>query len=504
MGAGVIIIAIDGDRGHANAAAAYVIGGTGVAVAARSGVGNVFAADLGITEVIGAWIKVVTYQSRCPHALAQVTIVAEGAYILIVARYRVQRKDAPRLRVAGVVGTEIVIFAFQQTIEDALSTDARIAQCTRIPIVAVKGHSGECALPVHTGILGADVLIVADQIDTCNTLSVDALVAHGAKVTILTGPDEEVVETTIVGIAGIGCAGVIVIAIEHPRRHALPVNAMVVGGAGIPIVAGNIQIVVFAFASVAQIGSTRILVITIHQQAGHAFAITASVIEGTGIAIVARSRHGEIETATQGRAGVLCAGIGVIAILQRPGHTLTSLASIPQGTGVTVVTFTWNRCVLAAGPCVAAIGGTIVGIIANYQVAPDTFTINTSVCRCTSVPVIAGKLVIRVDTALLGVTEVLGAGIVIGTVGAAALATFACCAHFAQGASIAIVTGEAVVRVDNLTRTIVGIADRLQTEGTGPQRLGTLDHGTHHHFAVVGEVVGGAHQRAVAGIAILQ
>jgi hypothetical protein len=85
VGARVAIVTVHDRIVQAETATAMVAGGTGVAIVARTGIGQVDTAIIGVAGIIGATIPVITHHRNSPDTLPAGTRITDGTGILIVA-----------------------------------------------------------------------------------------------------------------------------------------------------------------------------------------------------------------------------------------------------------------------------------------------------------------------------------------------------------------------------------------------------------------------------------
>ncbi len=165
--------------------AARVIGGTGVAVAARHGIGCVDATKLRITRIVGACVAVVTSHGRAA-AHAELATVRLRAGIAVAARIGVVGEHA---LAAGSVTTiccaRVIVITDRRRAGYAHCRLAAVANGARVAVAARRSIVDVHATRLHVaGIVRASVAVVAAQLAAGLAGTTGAGVAHGADAAI--------------------------------------------------------------------------------------------------------------------------------------------------------------------------------------------------------------------------------------------------------------------------------------------------------------------------------
>jgi len=263
---------------------ADTLGLTGGAVRQR----ELLAAGSGITVVRGAGVPVLTDHGDAGDARGGRAHVPLGACVVVIALFRIGRKHAARVLVAGIVGADVVVAADELAVGGALAKAAMIAQSTQVFVIA-RGrvrlvNAPECDV---AGIIRANIAVVAIQQPRCRADTVQALLVHGARVAVVAIRLVGNLDTAHHGIARIVGTRIAVIAGQGRPPDALPVEAAVRSGADIVVIAG--KRVVFINAprrNVAIVVGARVVIRTIGSRASSAYARVAELPNRACIPIV--------------------------------------------------------------------------------------------------------------------------------------------------------------------------------------------------------------------------
>jgi len=383
-------------RTFADPRRADIIDRPGVAVVAhRPGQGGVRAAHFRIADICRAGIAVVAvFRGAAYAASARIANVASRARISIVARHaRERRVHAALHHVAGVERTGIAVVAYdrhtggtcarlahvadrafaavvaERAVVHGHAAGLRVARFgrARIAVVAVDDHvrAGHAVGQV-SAIDGAGVLVITGG-RTSSANAFLAHVAHGIRVAVVAGrPGQGSVLTTVRRIAGVGGAGVAVVAHGCGSAHADTALAHVADGAGIAVAAlrpiglnlvhaarrrvtrvhGAVVLVVAVdgvmlapHCLVTAIGRTLVLVVAVERFAARATSRFAHVAGRAGVAVVADAVVGNVRTRPSlGIAGVGGAGVVVVAASAvNAADAFAGLAGFKRRTRVAVV-----------------------------------------------------------------------------------------------------------------------------------------------------------------------
>jgi len=196
--------------------------------------------------------------------------------------------DTPETRFATIVGARIVIVTVKPARADTASLDAAIVESAEITVVAF-GIVGDelTALLGITGIVGAEVIVVANEQNLSLAVTLDTHIAIGAKVEVVARRAVVDMETPAKGFTRVVGARVEVIAVQKSLVQALATTAVVAGSAIVPVVASF---------RVGQIGAP---------------ALHVTIIIGADVGIVTNHWHAAKTLALDARIAN-CAGIGII------------------------------------------------------------------------------------------------------------------------------------------------------------------------------------------------
>jgi len=121
------------------------------------------AASVRITAIIGANLHVIAIERiGASLAPAPAANIVERAGILVVAVHCIGLENAALVRVATVIGTDILVVANRHAGADAVAVQAIIKRSTLIAIITFNGVvSLDTADGWLTAIIGADIQIIA-------------------------------------------------------------------------------------------------------------------------------------------------------------------------------------------------------------------------------------------------------------------------------------------------------------------------------------------------------
>jgi len=137
-----------------------------------------------------------------------------------------------------------------------------------------------------TGIVGAEVLVIAIEGLFEDTDAVDAVVPGSALVGIVARPLLGLVETALRRVAGIPGTGITVLTVHRLSPQAHPVHTLVSGSAGIAITAGSCErLVEAALLGIAKVLGALQAVVAVGRVSGRTGSFLTLVVDGAGIAI---------------------------------------------------------------------------------------------------------------------------------------------------------------------------------------------------------------------------
>jgi len=188
VGAGILIVAIEGVAGHALAAIAMVILGAYVTVAARLLVGRVHTPGVGVARVVGADVAVATGHGVAAAAHAVLANLTVGACVPVFAQRQVVEMHTPDAGHAGVVGASIAVVAVGSISAQAHSLVAHVTQGAGVTIVTERLIVGVNASQFGAArIIGAGITVVTILPFSGYTGAVGAGVAGSTLTAIITG-----------------------------------------------------------------------------------------------------------------------------------------------------------------------------------------------------------------------------------------------------------------------------------------------------------------------------
>lgn len=190
------------------------------------------APEIRVARIIGTEIIVGTIHRLAPHAFTRDTLFPRSTRIAVVTEKPIIKMNAPHLGVTSIIGTRVVVVAieFSPALAPALGT--RILRGAGILVItgSVVGGKGTAHLGV-TRIVGAQVAVVAGELAAADALAQVTVVAISTDVLVVTGGLVEQVETPLNRVTGIVGARVVIVATLLLRGHAFPLAAVVIEGA---------------------------------------------------------------------------------------------------------------------------------------------------------------------------------------------------------------------------------------------------------------------------------
>jgi len=220
-----------------------------------------------------------------------------------------------RQGLAIVGGAVVFVIAVQGGPRLAVAVAASVPVSAEVAIVAVQGvvHVGAPDLRI-AAVISAGVGIIAVQLASGNAQAAEAVVPLGALVLVVAAALLGEVGAHSAGCAGILSARVRVVAFLEGTGHALAHITVVTLSAGIAVVTGGLVVHMDASRlGIAGIVGTGVLIIAINQELMLALAPLAALASRAGIAVVTVVYVGFELAARQGVAGIVGAGIAVVA-----------------------------------------------------------------------------------------------------------------------------------------------------------------------------------------------
>ena len=374
--AGIVVIAGEATAAGAGTTATHVGRGAGIAVVTPHrviGMGTAAGRD---AAIVSADIGVVAIGRTTSTTLLVSANISCGACISIIAWCGVCSVHTTLVGVTAIVGAEVGIVAVlsSRTIANPSQTDVR--RGTEITVVAgrVIGHI-DAATFGNAAIVGADISVIAVQRHSAFALTQFAEILGRTGAAVITGHSIQLVSASGNRMAVIGCTDVVVIAILSLDRQAFAVAAMITNGARVAVIAPRIvgrvdtcpgvittvigarvgiiallletwlteslaaeivlrawvvvrtrcvNILVLATASrQTDILGARIAVVTLQGTLSQANTRGANISGSTGVTIITFCLIGRVSTALLGMAGIVGAGVPIVAIQCGPGDTAT-------------------------------------------------------------------------------------------------------------------------------------------------------------------------------------
>jgi len=235
----IAIVALRRLSGDAPSSGTYVAFRTRAAVVTLALIRCELAPNLRVARIIRALVAVVARQFARADAVAQVAVVVRSAEVIVIAQRLIDRSHASSHWIAEVLRARVVVCANLLARPHAESVLAKVKLGARIFIVALgpgQLRVDAAELPV-AGILGARITIITDRCGAARTLPVQADVLGGTEISVIAGLLVVLVNTTNARVAGIICAGVPIVAVDLVAAGADSFHARGVEGAGIRVVA---------------------------------------------------------------------------------------------------------------------------------------------------------------------------------------------------------------------------------------------------------------------------
>jgi hypothetical protein len=185
---------------------------------------------------------------------------------------------------------------------------------------------------------GANVLVVAVAHALRFALASHTFVPCSAGITVVALALCRIVLTGPLVVTKVDSTWIAIIAIKLQARLTGALYAMVIESARVAIGAGDVDALVLAATSrLADVLGAGILVVTVDGAAAQALAVTAMVIGGAGVEVVARCIIGVVIAAEVRIAQVISAGVTVVTRLGLAGHAASHDAGIALSALVPIV-----------------------------------------------------------------------------------------------------------------------------------------------------------------------
>ncbi len=317
VGAGVAVVAT-GRASGTGSLDARIPDGAGVAVVTGPVHKQVVArARLDVAGVEGTGVAVLAGEGLSGDALTERARIPDSAGIPVVAFCSGVAVGAASRRVAGIHRAGIAVVAIDRASPGAEAVEATLARGAGVAVVAfVIGVAVDAACRRVARVSGAGVAVVAALLRS-RTGALLATVRLRAGIAVVAGQAvDEAVQATGVDVARVGGTRVSVVAVQgYP--HADPVHAAILGGACVPIVAPSCEAgMCAAFRWVAGIHRAGVAIVAARGRPGGALAVEAAVVAGAEVVVVAGGVIGDgvVAALALGGAGDRSAGPRVGAL----------------------------------------------------------------------------------------------------------------------------------------------------------------------------------------------
>ncbi len=380
----------------AGAGRAEVAGRAEIAIVARAGDGDPFAALARHACVVRAGVAVVAVGRRAAEALAGEAGIAARAGIAVVAGLGVRLEHAAEIGVAAVGRARVVVVAGDGVTADAHAGETGVVGRTAVAV----GARGTVALRLHFTGTG----LAAAGIDETRGV-VRRVAAHEA----VGGRDAQSVDAAVDAVAQVAVVGTVDVAVAGARedaRHASAARAGVADRAGVAVVAGTgLGREAAAQGRLTRVAGAGIAVVAGKSGLAAALASEAGIGVGAAVVVVAGLPVGREHDGAQAVFGV-AAALGAGGVAARVAlHDGLGVDDAQRGHAV-------ESAVAAIGIVVHAtrvVARAGAGVVAGRAAA-----VVADVSERTGVAVFAERTVTRrEDTAQYRVATVVGARIVV-------------------------------------------------------------------------------------------
>jgi len=266
------------------------------------------------------------------------------------------------------------------------------------------------------------------------------------------------VETTIILYARVSGTDDVIVAVQVSRADATTCRAGISYRAGVIIVAGfDVELVDAATFRITVIIGAKIVVIAVEGRATYAIATLATVCESAGIVVVTWHKVIDVETATFGVTGVICAGILIIAIETGSRVAAAAGTNVWAGACVAIAARLLVCHKLAPSIGIARVIGAWIQIFTTQGPRGNTLSEAALVVQGTDVVVRAGRSVKGVDAAINGAAGLRSAEILVVTVEEITADATPLVACIIEGARVVVVAADDVVGEDTALPRDAGI-----------------------------------------------
>lgn len=397
------------------------------------------------------------------HTAAVSAPIPLGAQITVVARRSVRAVHASGRGVAGVIRTRIVVVATGWCAADTPAIPAAVSGRTGVAVVAgrpvARRRVGACAGIRITG-AGAMTRVErrTDHRLGAGAPSLHAGVVAGAEIAVVARARDRAVATPARGLTRVLGARVSIVTIEGHATRTAPVPARIVRRAGAAVIArGRVAGVDAAGRGGAGVVRAGVAVVAMVWRIARALTLDTSIVGGAGVAVVARLIGIDVDTAHLGVTGVVGAGVPVVAGRRGPAGAAAIRADVTACAGIPIIAahsiVEVNTTLLTA----AGIVGTGVPVVAVDGCATSALSIAADVIARARAAVVAGGGVGRSLATRAGLARIVRACIPVVTIGWGAAAAAPTGASVVEGARTAVVAGPGVGAVHAARGPLAGI-----------------------------------------------
>ena len=354
--------------------------------------GHMEAAGLGDTTVVSANLLVITVEGICSGlALTVATGIVEGAGVAVFTAGIVGREDTSIARVTTVIGADILVITDCYACADALPVHAVVERRTLVTVVALRSVVAvDAAGHRIAGVVSADILVVAVGHAGADAECATALIDQSAGITVITAQLVGSVDAAVSRVTAIICAEVAVVAVQERGSHALPLEADVPQSAGGAVVTltGNGHEAAPDSRFTAVLG-TLVAVITRHQSTAGTLPQVANINGGAKVAVIAGGTIEKMDTPRLRVTGVCCADVVVVTLRQTLVHTASRFAMVTGGAVVAIIASRLVGLVDTALIGLTGIVGAWIAIVAHRSLTANTACVGNAALRA-----IAGILIV--------------------------------------------------------------------------------------------------------------
>jgi len=369
IGAEVGVFALQVAATNAITEVTMVSRGADVGIITRHAVQQMQASHSGVTTIGGAEIIVIAIGGRRTLTASRHATIHQGAAIAIVACLIISHELATEVAMAGIIGAGITVGTGGCLTGNAQPVDTHIAH--RADIAVLTGLNVTCVetplLRVAT-IIGADIVVGANRGYSGHATPLQTRIPNGARISVATGiPIVVRRQLTFTTLGGANCF--LADGIVAFRRSAFHYSFSEDDTLVWPLLRVAKQ---GAIAEVAIFKRSTIFVRLAITRNWCAGALTggAEIPDGTRVAVIASCGIVNKRAATKAITGIVGAGIAVVTGDWRTGAN-SGFAMVADGTSITIDTLAFAQGLVdAAILSLAEVCGTGIAIIAGTDILP--------------------------------------------------------------------------------------------------------------------------------------